>query len=524
MPFAVVEGQPITEMPRDLYIPPQALEVFLEAFEGPLDMLLYLIRRQNLDILDIPIAEITRQYMRYIELMQVLQLELAGEYLLMAATLAEVKSRMLLPRVGSDESAEEADPRAELVRRLQEYERFKRAAEGIDRMPRLERDTWVASADLVDRKVVRMPPQVTLQEMLLAFQEVLSRSDMFAHHHVQREPLSVRQRMTDVLSSLTASAFVDFVQLFRPDEGRRGRDGDLRRHPGTAARRVDRNSAGGSLRAAARTPRQSGPAPQTGGRRRGGQRRNCEYLMNDQYVKNVVEAALLAAGRPLTMDELVSVFDERDGSNAEEVRGAIAALTADYETRGLELLEVASGYRIQIRAAVAQPVSRLWQERPAKYSRALLETLALVAYRQPITRGEIEQIRGVAVNPNIIKTLLERSWIRVVGHRDVPGKPELLGTTREFLDYFSLKKLDDLPTLAQLKELEDLRVQLTLPGADPQVAARKRRRMPMRSPTTKKNPTPPARRIRTACRMPRARRRGPKGWSRAVRKTIARSL
>jgi segregation and condensation protein B len=192
--------------------------------------------------------------------------------------------------------------------------------------------------------------------------------------------------------------------------------------------------------------------------------------MNDQYVKNVIEAALLASGRPLTMDELVSVFDERDGSNAEEVRAAIAALTADYETRGLELLEVASGYRIQIRAAVAEPVSRLWQERPAKYSRALLETLALVAYRQPITRGEIEQIRGVAVNPNIIKTLLERAWIRVVGHRDVPGKPELLGTTREFLDYFSLKRLDDLPTLAQLKELEDLRVQLSLPGADPQVS------------------------------------------------------
>jgi segregation and condensation protein B len=192
--------------------------------------------------------------------------------------------------------------------------------------------------------------------------------------------------------------------------------------------------------------------------------------MNDQYVKNVVEAALLAAGRPLTMDELVSVFDERDGSNAGEVSVAIASLTAEYETRGLELLEVASGYRIQIRAGVAEPVSRLWQERPAKYSRALLETLALVAYRQPITRGEIEQIRGVAVNPNIIKTLLERAWIRVVGHRDVPGKPELLGTTREFLDYFSLKKLDDLPTLAQLKELEDLRVQLTLPGADPQAA------------------------------------------------------
>jgi segregation and condensation protein B len=192
--------------------------------------------------------------------------------------------------------------------------------------------------------------------------------------------------------------------------------------------------------------------------------------MNDQYVKNVVEAALLAAGRPLSIDELVGVFDERDESKPEDVRGALAGLVQDYESRGIELLEVASGFRIQIKADVAQPVSRLWQERPAKYSRALLETLALVAYRQPITRGEIEQIRGVAVNPNIIKTLLERNWIRVVGHRDVPGKPELLGTTREFLDYFSLKKLDDLPTLSQLKELEELRVQLTLPGADPEAA------------------------------------------------------
>jgi len=188
--------------------------------------------------------------------------------------------------------------------------------------------------------------------------------------------------------------------------------------------------------------------------------------MNDQYVRNVIEAALLASGRPLTTDELVSLFDERDGSGAEAVQAALETLRAEYDSRGIEIVEVASGLRVQVRPAVAQPVSRLWQERPAKYSRAFLETLALVAYRQPITRGEIEQIRGVAVNPNIIKTLLERSWIRVIGHRDVPGKPELLGTTREFLDYFSLKKLDDLPTLAQLKELEDLRVQLSLPGAE----------------------------------------------------------
>ena len=191
--------------------------------------------------------------------------------------------------------------------------------------------------------------------------------------------------------------------------------------------------------------------------------------MNEQYVKNVIEAAMLAAGRPLASDELVSLFDERDGSNSDEVMAAIDTLRGEYATRGLELVEVSSGFRIQIRHAVAQPVSRLWQERPAKYSRALLETLALVAYRQPITRGEIEQIRGVAVNPNIIKTLLERGWIRVVGHRDVPGKPELLGTTRDFLNYFSLQKLDDLPSLAQLKELEDLRVQLSLPGADKMV-------------------------------------------------------
>src|SRR5262245_52814892 len=165
MPFAVVEGEALTELPRDLYIPPQALEVFLEAFEGPLDLLLYLIRRQNLNILDIPIAEITRQYMQYIELMQELELELAGEYLLMAAMLAEIKSRMLLPRVQA-EQAEEDDPRAELVRRLQEYERYKKAAEDLDALPRLGRDAWTANADLTERKVVRLVPQVTLQEML----------------------------------------------------------------------------------------------------------------------------------------------------------------------------------------------------------------------------------------------------------------------------------------------------------------------------------------------------------------------
>ena len=221
MPFAIVNGEAMTTLPRDLYIPPQALEVFLEAFEGPLDLLLYLIRRQNLDVLDIPIAEITRQYTRYIELMQDLQLELAGEYLLMAATLAEIKSRMLLPRPGAAEG-EEQDPRAELVRRLQEYERFKRAAQEVDQLPRLERDVWQASAELRDRPVARVLPQVTLREMLLAFREVATRSQMYAHHHVQRERLSVRERMSHVLATLESGEFVDFVQLFQPEEGRMG--------------------------------------------------------------------------------------------------------------------------------------------------------------------------------------------------------------------------------------------------------------------------------------------------------------
>lgn len=221
MPFAIVDGEPVTEMPRDLYIPPQALEVFLEAFEGPLDLLLYLIRRQNLDILDIPIADITRQYMEYIQLMQELDLELAGEYLLMAAMLAEIKSRMLLPRLaGSGE--EEEDPRAELVRRLQEYERYKQAAEDIDGLSRLDRDVHPAVAELTHRKVVRMLPEVALQEMLVAFKDVVQRAEMFANLHVQRETLSVRQRMSDVLALLEGVGLVEFIRLFRPEEGRLG--------------------------------------------------------------------------------------------------------------------------------------------------------------------------------------------------------------------------------------------------------------------------------------------------------------
>jgi segregation and condensation protein B len=182
--------------------------------------------------------------------------------------------------------------------------------------------------------------------------------------------------------------------------------------------------------------------------------------MSDTTVKNVVEAALLAAGRPLDVEQLKELFDDLARPESADVRAVLKALAADYEGRGIELKEVASGFRIQVRDAVSREVSRLWQERPQRYSRALLETLALIAYRQPITRGEIEDVRGVQVNPNIIRTLLERNWVRVIGHRDVPGRPELLATTREFLDYFGLKTLDDLPTLSQLRDVETLGVQL----------------------------------------------------------------
>ena len=185
--------------------------------------------------------------------------------------------------------------------------------------------------------------------------------------------------------------------------------------------------------------------------------------MSDVFSRNVVEAALLAAGRSLTLNELAQLFDPLSRPTAEDLRATLAALGSEYEGRGIELKETAAGYRVQVRKDLAAEISRLWPERPAKYSRALLETLALIAYRQPLTRAEIEAVRGVAVNPNIIKTLLERSWIRVVGHRDLPGHPELLGTTRDFLDYFGLKSLDQLPPLAELKALSELDPQMALP-------------------------------------------------------------
>jgi len=185
--------------------------------------------------------------------------------------------------------------------------------------------------------------------------------------------------------------------------------------------------------------------------------------MSDAYFKNVVEAALMAAARPVPITELLQIFDEQSRPSPKEMRAVLEQLAADYEGRGVAVKETATGFRFQVRTEFSHEVSRLWPDRPRKYSRALLETLALIAYRQPITRAEIENVRGVAVNPEIVKTLMERNWVRVVGHRDVPGHPELLGTTDEFLDYFSLKSIEDLPPLAELKSLTDLNLQLPLP-------------------------------------------------------------
>ena len=218
----LVQGELLTELPQDLYIPPDALRVFLDAFEGPLDLLLYLIRKHNIDILDIPILEITRQYVKYVDLMQELHLELAAEYLLMAAMLAEIKSRMLLPRPKNAEEVEEGDPRAELIRRLQEYERFKKAAQEIDQLPRLERDNYVAHATLPKMEIEVEHPDISISEMLFALEEVLKRERLYSKHQIAREPLSIRERMTVILEALNAESFTPFANLFSVEEGRMG--------------------------------------------------------------------------------------------------------------------------------------------------------------------------------------------------------------------------------------------------------------------------------------------------------------
>lgn len=225
-PIATIRGQPLVQLPYDLYIPPQALEVLLEAFTGPLDLLLYLIKKQNFDILDIPVAEITRQYMQYIELMQVLEIELAAEYLVMAAILTEIKSRLLLPKSAETPTNDEADPRAELIRRLQEYERTKQAAQALEQLPRLGRDVFLAMAEAglppVSTENPRQAPPLALEELVEAFQAVLARAALRTHHPIAEEPLSIKERMSQILKKITAQSPLKFTELFKLDEGRMG--------------------------------------------------------------------------------------------------------------------------------------------------------------------------------------------------------------------------------------------------------------------------------------------------------------
>ncbi|MEN9449829.1 MAG: segregation and condensation protein [Pseudomonadota bacterium] len=225
-PIATIRGQPMVQFPSDLYIPPQALEVLLEAFTGPLDLLLYLIKKQNFDILDIPVAEITRQYMQYIELMQVLEIELAAEYLVMAAILTEIKSRLLLPKPAEVQTSDEMDPRAELIRRLQEYERTKQAAQTLEQLPRLGRDVFLAMAEAglpsVSAENPRQLPPLALEELVEAFQAVLSRAALRTHHAIAEEPLSIKDRMSQIMQRMTAQSQLKFTELFKLDEGRMG--------------------------------------------------------------------------------------------------------------------------------------------------------------------------------------------------------------------------------------------------------------------------------------------------------------
>ncbi|MDQ8039251.1 MAG: segregation/condensation protein A [Rickettsiella sp.] len=224
-PVATVRGQPFVQLPSDLYIPPQALEVLLETFTGPLDLLLYLIKKQNFDILDIPVAEVTRQYMHYIELMQVLEIELATEYLVMAAVLTEIKSRLLLPKPVSVQSVEEEDPRVELIRRLQEYEQVKQAAYELDQLPRQGRDVFLAmaKAELTTSEINGIAqPDIDLEDLIEAFQSVLMRTALTTHHAIAREPLSIRERMSQIMHRLSAETCVEFTTLFTAREGRMG--------------------------------------------------------------------------------------------------------------------------------------------------------------------------------------------------------------------------------------------------------------------------------------------------------------
>ena len=364
----------------------------------------------------------------------------------------------------SEEEDEGEDPRAELVRRLQEYERFARRPRIWTPCPdrsatsRWCRPTWLIAA-------WSTAPEVDMRELLLALKEVMLRAQLHGHHAIRREALSVRQRMGDVLKALENGEFHRFESLFNINEGRLGRSGQFPGHSGTgkgttSPDRAGRHAGTHLYQGRHRVARLTGISMDT---------------EQSEKLQCIIEAALLASNQPLSLAQLGALFDDPLAPLGRNRRGA-GTLPEACEGRGVELVEVASGYRYQVRSEFHPWVNRLWAERQARYSRALLETLALIAYRQPVTRGEIEQVRGVSVSTSIVRTLEEREWIRVVGYRDVPGKPALYGTTKAFLDYFKLKSLDEMPTLAEVRDLDNFDPELAFEHGEQSIPASERSR------------------------------------------------
>jgi len=385
-----IRGEVLTDLPKDLYIPPEAMEVYLDAFEGPLDLLLYLIRQHNIDVLDIPMAKLTHQYMAYVDKMRAVKLD-----------------------------EDEEDPRAELVRRLMEYEAIKLAAEELDSMPKVGDEITVASAYFNHIQQIK-PPEVSIDELTEAWKDILKRASHFQHHKVAKATLSVREHMSIVLRQLKDQSMVEFSALFNIQE-----DGV----PKLVVNFLAILESCLSLRI---------------------------LIMSDsnqiELYKKVLEAALLTAHSPMSLDQMQRLFEER--MERATLRMLLDDLKADWRDGSMELVQIASGFRFQARMEYTQYLAKLNPEKPSRYSRAVLETLAIIAYRQPVTRGDIEEIRGVAVNSNVMRQLQERDWVDVVGQREVPGRPSLYATTKHFLDDFNLRSLTELPPMEDFEQKE----------------------------------------------------------------------
>ena len=342
-------------------------------------------------------------------MMQEMQFQLESDYLVMASTLAEIKSRMLVPNETEEE--DEEDPRANLIKRLMEYQKYKNLSEQLDEIPRLNRDTFAVSTIFANIQKRDTMPTINLEELEIAFQEVLKRAEIFASHDIQSEVLSVRERMSSILDIINKNGTIKFIDCFTYQEGRMG--------------------AIVTFLAILELAKES---------------------LIDIVQNQDIEGALLASDNPLSLQDIANLFDT-DKPSKNDIQKTIDALNDNYKNHSFEIVHVASGFRMQVKKGYDNWVSKLNKQSSTRYSKAFLETLVIIAYKQPVTRGDIEEIRGVSVNPQIIRNLIEFEWVKVVGHKETPGKPELLATTKKFLDYFNLKSLSDLPPPAELEVL-----------------------------------------------------------------------